>query len=806
MTEMATSEIEPAAYRAPSWEMGARYFAAYACMTIAVTAAWPLLQAPFGPILLLLLGVGLPLSLWLRFNGVRFKGRPINRLMLSSIIMLATFVLSAAFISATVGFAVFSGGILRALAIFTAGRSVELMVGVFLIFGVSRCLFLLTDKDAFLCTLPSFAVLFLLIVVQREPVIVLDFIGWTLMTATLLALDHRHESRRGLSGFVTANVPGQDVKLSARSLATILVISLSCSVALSYTLAAGNPNNRSAFETFMRIIVGGLSNVSSDSGDNPDVATQTQPQSLIDYRSGPPLPTRTVLWKMGARLVPRIAARRHQSVEGTPFFPSYWRLSSLARYDGAAWSQGSGVSSLRPVAARPDNAKSDTDHQIRLYDLRSNRTPAQKKQKFYEAPLMPGQVRIAQILSPMMSGSGSVPLPLLPNAKFVWLGRTDNANLRVNQEGAVTLSETHLNREILIFSDVTPVPEYGGGAELHSGLIHLNPNLKLSASERAMYLQLPKMPRRVLELARRLAGNDPSPLRRAESLELALPTMATYTLRPPDLPDDRDATDFFLFDSKRGYCTHFAGALTVLCREIGIPARVVSGFANVEREVNEDGRPTGRAIARSSNAHAWTEIWLDGIGWIPLDATPADDRGDNSPTVWGDLSDRFSSAMVALWVSMQAHRALYFGGATLLLIVASAGFLVTRRLHERNLARGLARRLFGGRLVGKRGEKAEESPEWREDLATRATIFSVYRKASKVLARRFRPRAYWQTPHDWLQEAQSELPDVDLTPLQTLTDLHRRAMYNPQLFSETERERVREIQTEIKRHKYVAVK
>jgi hypothetical protein len=57
---------------------------------------------------------------------------------------------------------------------------------------------------------------------------------------------------------------------------------------------------------------------------------------------------------------------------------------------------------------------------------------------------------------------------------------------------------------------------------------------------------------------------------------------ATYTLYPPKTPNGRDAVDHFLFNSRRGYCTYFVGALTVLCRAAGIPARVVSGFANPE--------------------------------------------------------------------------------------------------------------------------------------------------------------------------------------------------------------------------------
>lgn len=806
MTELNTSEVEPRHYSAPSWERLARYGAAYACMAIAVGASWPLIRAPFGPLLLLFLGLGLPLSLWLRGNGIRIGGRPVNRLLLSAIVMTLTFVLSATFVASTLGAAVLGGGLLR-LMLLSAGRSVELMVGVFLIFGVCRCLFILTDKDAFLCTLPSFAVLFLLIVVQREPTIVLYFILWTLMTATLLTLDHRHESRRGLSGFVLTNVPGQDVKLSARSLASILILSLSCSIALSYTLAAGDPNNRSAFESFMRAVVGSLSSLSGDNNSDADATsvTQTQPETTIDYRSGPPLPTRTVIWKMRAEISPidRSVRNRRARFDDLIIFPTYWRLSSLARYDGATWSQASGLGSLNIVAPQRKIVENGL-----FYDLRARQKPLKNGDAVRDIVIKAGHLRVVQTLFPALPSSGSVPIPVLPNALVFARGKTGNGIVRRSAEGLVTISETRTDRNLFVVSDVTPLPEYGVTGITKSGLARKNPQLKMSAFERGIYLQLPeKLPIRVLDLAKRLAGTSSrDPYQRAQNIAFALPKMATYTLRPPTLPDERDATDFFLFDSRRGYCTHFAGALTVLCREIGIPSRVVTGFANLEREVNSDGRNTGLGIARSSNAHAWTEIWLDGIGWVPLDATPADDRGDNSPTIWGDISDRFSSLMATLWISIQAHKALYGGAVAALLTIAAIAFFVTRRLHERNVARSLARRLFGKRRNAQNEIVDENAREWQEDLATRAQIFSVYNKASKNLAKRFRPRAGWQTPHDWLHDAETELHEIDLSPLQTLTDLHRRAMYNPQLFSEAERQSARELKEQIARHKFVPAK
>jgi len=90
-----------------------------------------------------------------------------------------------------------------------------------------------------------------------------------------------------------------------------------------------------------------------------------------------------------------------------------------------------------------------------------------------------------------------------------------------------------------------------------------------------------------------------------------------YTLNPPLLPD-QNSIDAFLFDTRRGFCEHYAGSFVFLLRAAGIPARVVLGYQGGER--NELG---GYLIVRQSDAHAWAEVWLEGQGWIRVDPTAA---------------------------------------------------------------------------------------------------------------------------------------------------------------------------------------
>ncbi len=89
-----------------------------------------------------------------------------------------------------------------------------------------------------------------------------------------------------------------------------------------------------------------------------------------------------------------------------------------------------------------------------------------------------------------------------------------------------------------------------------------------------------------------------------------------YSLDPP--PTGPDLVDGFLFDTRSGYCEHYASAFVVLMRAMDIPARVVTGY--------QGGEPNpldGYLTVRQSDAHAWAEVWLDGRGWVRVDPTAA---------------------------------------------------------------------------------------------------------------------------------------------------------------------------------------
>ena len=118
-------------------------------------------------------------------------------------------------------------------------------------------------------------------------------------------------------------------------------------------------------------------------------------------------------------------------------------------------------------------------------------------------------------------------------------------------------------------------------------------------------------------------GEYASELNTAALIAQLLERNATYDLRTPRTPSEEDFVTYFLEESHRGYCVHFASAATLLLRTQGIPARYVSGYVTTipSSSLDQNTREyTTRVV--DSNAHAWVEIYLYGYGWYPVEVTP----------------------------------------------------------------------------------------------------------------------------------------------------------------------------------------
>ncbi len=142
------------------------------------------------------------------------------------------------------------------------------------------------------------------------------------------------------------------------------------------------------------------------------------------------------------------------------------------------------------------------------------------------------------------------------------------------------------------------------------------PQLGLTMRGAALELPVGFNPRTAKMVAgwRRETNSDAAIIRRA--LAHFNQEQFHYTLNPPLL--NRNTIDEFLFDTRRGFCEHYASAFTVMMRMAGIPARIVTGYQG--GWYSEMG---SYVLVRQSDAHAWSEVWIRGTGWRRVDPTAA---------------------------------------------------------------------------------------------------------------------------------------------------------------------------------------
>ncbi|MDQ7828341.1 MAG: transglutaminaseTgpA domain-containing protein [Armatimonadota bacterium] len=134
----------------------------------------------------------------------------------------------------------------------------------------------------------------------------------------------------------------------------------------------------------------------------------------------------------------------------------------------------------------------------------------------------------------------------------------------------------------------------------------------------ARYLQVPDtVPQRVRRLAEAITAGARTPYERALRVNRYLWTHYRYDLTIPPQRRPGDAVDYFLFEERRGYCEQFASAMAVLLRLVGVPARLATGYTP-----GTFHPLTGLLEVRSSDAHAWVEVFFPEVGWVEFEPTP----------------------------------------------------------------------------------------------------------------------------------------------------------------------------------------
>lgn len=318
--------------------------------------------------------------------------------------------------------------------------------------------------------------------------------------------------------------------------------------------------------------------------------------------------------------------------------------------------------------------------------------------------------------------------------------------------------------------------------------IEKNPGYEpLRSTWRERYTAYPEQSARLQQwLDQLLAGID-DPLQQAQKLEDFFYRNFAYKIGAPELSKINTADDF-IFNQREGHCERFAAHLALLLRMKGIPSRVIVGYVP-----NSKSWFTGRYNVRFRDAHAWTEAWFKGKGWVQFDATPAatiDRSGNQIRELFDTLDFVWYSRVVSLDGAAQSQlfnsSAQFFGKAAQWLRQNLFWLAVPFVLLLVMLAKKVARRFrFSGKTSRKKIVIAAEH---------------CYGQMLRELAKKGVERQPQQTPFEFLQELEKN-PAPWLDDARLITKTFCKTRYG---FDSAAEEEILGMETALKRMKLAA--
>jgi len=319
---------------------------------------------------------------------------------------------------------------------------------------------------------------------------------------------------------------------------------------------------------------------------------------------------------------------------------------------------------------------------------------------------------------------------------------------------------------IIMINNYTDSIDKGSENELISELEQINKKIErlYSLSRRSeenhnLYTVLPdNLPSRISDLARDITKDAQNTYEKVSAIESYLRKNYKYTLTPDNVPPDRDFIDYFLFDGKEGYCTYYATAMTVMLRALGIPARYVEGYV-LPPEQSSDGYYT----VLNSNAHAWTEVYFEGFGWLIFEPTVAFAGTMNYATVSASLPEDLALTYLEMMERYKQNQSaspalpsdpepvaetrekdyllpigLIAGGAVLLCVIINlfAGILFGLRLLGKNKDKRILIRYYRMihwlTLTGIRYEPGESPREFAERVDSLYILTPTYEEITEI--------------------------------------------------------------------------
>ncbi|MBM3926361.1 MAG: DUF4129 domain-containing protein [SAR202 cluster bacterium] len=277
---------------------------------------------------------------------------------------------------------------------------------------------------------------------------------------------------------------------------------------------------------------------------------------------------------------------------------------------------------------------------------------------------------------------------------------------------------------------------------------------------------------KVHALAAKIVQNSASDYQKAVMLEQYLLTNYQYDLRLTPLPTSTDAVEHFLFSARAGFCAHFASAMALMARSLGLPVRVVTGYLPGRYDPL-----SGVHVVRQQDAHAWVEIKFQRHGWVPFDPTP---RPDSPWALDPGAARTASNLQQALITEIQQSLGSVTGfvETSAASISASAQTPITKAALS---GAGFAFLSLGLVVAARRRRPlplSSDSLYASLDSVARIEIRASYLRALKVLARRgFPPRLPHQSPGYYLESllASAQVPHE----FAELTGIASQALYSP---------------------------
>ncbi len=156
------------------------------------------------------------------------------------------------------------------------------------------------------------------------------------------------------------------------------------------------------------------------------------------------------------------------------------------------------------------------------------------------------------------------------------------------------------------------------------------------------YLQVPKnLSSRITELAQRITAQAKTPYDKAIAITNYLRSTITYSATLDAPPAGTDPLVWFLFDTRQGFCNYYATAEVILLRSVGVPTRMVVGFAQGEYS------PPDKYTVLQKDAHAWPEVYFPGIGWVEFEPTSSQPVLDRLPGILTPTQQPFNATQNA---------------------------------------------------------------------------------------------------------------------------------------------------------------